>query len=125
MSDPKTKLDARTVLIARHPDGRQVLLLQRAEHKKLFPGLITGIGGAVEFAQGEQSDLLASLLREVAEETAIRLHDLQSPALRLCTLEARGTTAVLLFWFTATLTRFPTSPPPKEPSPSTTRTTSR
>ena len=40
-------LDVRTILLLRNSDGR-VLLLRRAANKKLFPNLITGIGGKVE-----------------------------------------------------------------------------
>src|ERR1051325_229163 len=66
------KLDVRTILLLRHPDGRQVLLLCRSPEKKLFPNLMTGIGGAVELASGEGADLEAAVLRELEEETRIR-----------------------------------------------------
>jgi 8-oxo-dGTP pyrophosphatase MutT (NUDIX family) len=107
MSFDQPILDVRTILIARHPDGHRVLLLKRSQDKKLFPGLITGIGGALEFSMGEEKDMTRAVLREVSEETAIGPDDLDSPALRLATLEARGQELVLLLWFTAGLKSVP------------------
>jgi hypothetical protein len=65
------RLDVRTALVLRHPDGRQVLLLRRSPGKRLFPGLVTGIGGRVEVERGEAADLDAALWREVDEQVLL------------------------------------------------------
>jgi 8-oxo-dGTP pyrophosphatase MutT (NUDIX family) len=101
------RLDVRTALVLRHPDGRQVLLLRRSPGKRLFPGLVTGIGGRVEVERGEAADLDAALWREVAEETAIRADHVEDLRLRLATLESRGDEQVLLLWFAGRLRGIP------------------
>src|ERR1051325_3535759 len=101
------KLDVRTILLLRHPDGRQVLLLCRSPEKKLFPNLMTGIGGAVELASGEGADLEAAVLRELEEETRIRRDQISDLRLRLATTLTRDHAQVLLLWYTAKLEEFP------------------
>jgi|SRR6267142_6522143 len=101
------RLDARTVLILRHPDRRQVLLLRRAPSKKLFPNQITGIGGAVELKLGEGNDLEAAILRELEEETQIRREQISPPQLRLSTVLSRDDMQVVLFWYTSNFLRVP------------------
>src|SRR5687767_8527174 len=83
-------LDVRTVLVLWHPDGQRVLLLRRAKTRKLFPGLITGIGGAVELRDGEGQDLTGACLRELEEETRIAKDDVRDVRLRLSTILTRG-----------------------------------
>ena len=100
-------LDVRTILVLRHPDGRQVLLLRRSPHKKLFPGLITGIGGAVELNMGEGADLEAAVLRELEEETRIARSDISDLRLRLTTVLNRDSATVLLLWYTGKLSIIP------------------
>jgi 8-oxo-dGTP pyrophosphatase MutT (NUDIX family) len=95
-----TSLDVRTVLLLNHPDRRRVLLLRRSPHKKLFPNLITGIGGAVELQRGEGDDLEAAMLRELAEETHIPSSVVSDLKLRLSTILTRDSQQVLLLWFT-------------------------
>ena len=101
------QLDVRTILVLRHPDRRQILLLRRSPHKKLFPNLITGIGGAVELALGEAADLDAAVLRELEEETRIGRADISDLRLRLTTVLSRDSTEVLLLWYTANLSMIP------------------
>jgi len=101
------QLDVRTILILRHPDRRQVLLLRRSPHKKLFPDLITGIGGAVELNLGEAADLDAAVLRELEEETRIARTDITELRLRLTTVLSRDCTQVVLLWYTADLSIIP------------------
>ena len=100
-------LDARNILILRHPDRRQILLLRRSTDKKLFPGLITGIGGAVELKMGEGSDLEAAVLRELEEETRIARTDISDLRLRLTIVLNRDSAMVLLLWYTGKLSIIP------------------
>jgi len=100
-------LDVRTILVLWHPDGRQVLLLRRSPQKKLFPGLITGIGGAVELALGEGADLEAAVLRELEEETRIARSDISDLRLKLTTVLSRDYAIVLLLWYIGRLEAVP------------------
>ena len=52
--------------------GDDVLLIQRARHKRLFPGKVNGVGGHVE--PGE--DVAASAAREIYEESGLAVDDL-------------------------------------------------
>ena len=100
-------LDVRTILILRHPDRRQVLLLRRSADKKLFPNLITGIGGSVELKMGEGADLEGAVLRELEEETQLHRKDISDLRLRLTTMLTRDDAQVILLWYTATLEKIP------------------
>lgn len=100
-------LDVRTAIILRHPTEPAVLLLRRSATKKLFPSLITGIGGKVELAQGEGDDLLGAAWREFQEETTIPAALVADVRLRLSTLISRGDQQVLLLWLTGQLLSLP------------------
>lgn len=100
-------LDVRTALILRHPTEPAVLLLRRSATKKLFPNLITGIGGKVELAQGEGDDLIGAAWREFHEETHIPATLVADVRLRLSTLISRGDQQVLLLWLTGQLLDLP------------------
>ena len=102
------QLDVRTAIILRHPTAAAVLLLRRSPTKKLFPNLITGIGGKVELAAGEGNDQHAAALREFGEETAIPLAFVTDLRLRLSTILTRDALQVILLWFTGCLTTLPT-----------------
>lgn len=52
--------------------GDEVLLVRRPADARLFPGLFNGVGGHVE--RGE--DILSAALREVQEETGLRVETL-------------------------------------------------
>jgi 8-oxo-dGTP pyrophosphatase MutT (NUDIX family) len=101
------QLDIRTILVLWHPDRRQVLLLRRSPSKKLFPSLITGIGGAVELARGEGMDLEAAVLRELEEETRIHRNVISNVRLRLTSVLSRNDEQVVLLWYTGNLERIP------------------
>ena len=100
-------LDVRTAIILRHPTESAVLLLRRSATKKLFPNLITGIGGKVELAQGEDDDLIGAAWREFQEETKISAGLVADVRLRLSTLISRGDQQVLLLWLTGRLLDLP------------------
>jgi len=53
--------------------GDRVLLIWRPPHARPFPGLFNGVGGHVE--RGE--DILSAAVREVEEETGLRVASLQ------------------------------------------------
>jgi 8-oxo-dGTP pyrophosphatase MutT (NUDIX family) len=102
------QLDVRSILLLWHPDRRKLLLLRRSGDRKLFPNLITGIGGTVELSQGEGEDLEGAALRELEEETHIRRDQISPPRLRLSTLLSREDKQVVLLWYTAELFAVPT-----------------
>lgn len=60
----------RTLCFVLH--GDDVLLIQRARHKRLFPGKVNGVGGHVEAGE----DVAASAAREILEETGLEVDDL-------------------------------------------------
>ena len=97
------ELDVRTILVLHDPAGERVLLLRRSPHKKLFPNLITGIGGKVELEDGEAEDIERSLWREVSEETGLGPDHIKNLKLRLTTILSRDQQQVVLFWFTGSL----------------------
>ena len=102
------KIDARVVLLLIHPDEDQILLLKRKADKLLFPGLITGIGGAVEANLGEHLDIGRTLIRECfKEETKIKQDIVTEIKLDLVTSQIRGGLTVLLFWYTGKLSAVP------------------
>ena len=102
------QLDVRTALILTHPtDESQILLLRRSAEKKLFPNLITGIGGKVEVEQGEDENLGKSMWREFTEETKIPRDTVEEARLRLTTIVNREDKVVILLWYTGKLTALP------------------
>jgi 8-oxo-dGTP pyrophosphatase MutT (NUDIX family) len=101
------KLDCRVALVLWHPNQRKVLLLKRAAFKKLFPGLITGIGGKLELEKGEGEDLGNAWRREFFEETNIEERLLADVKLKLSTLIYRDGEQFLLLWYTGKLTEVP------------------
>lgn len=101
------QLDVRTALVLRHPTESSVLLLRRSPTKKLFPNLITGIGGKVELTDGEGDDLVAAAWREFKEETRIPADLVADVRLRLSTIISRGDQQVLLLWLTGQLLDLP------------------
>jgi 8-oxo-dGTP diphosphatase len=71
-----------------------VLLIQRSQGARLFPGLYNGVGGHVE--RGE--DVLSAACREVREETGLDTPDLRLRCL-LHVNEGAGQPGVLVFVF--------------------------
>lgn len=101
------ELDVRTALVLRHPSENKVLLLRRSPTKRLFPSLITGIGGKVELEDGEGRNLLDAMWREFREETQIPVSTISDVGLRLTTIISRGALQVLLCWFSGQLVTVP------------------
>ena len=93
-------ISAYTVILLEH--GREYLLLQRSAEKQFAPNLWTGIGGKVE--QDEFGDLWSSALRELYEESGIRIDALEHFCLRRVMLQNRpGFPLTLLLYFTGNL----------------------
>ena len=84
----------RTLCFVLH--GDDVLLLKGAPTKRLYANLYNGVGGHVE----RDEDVLASLRREVREETGLKLID---PTLRAIVVADEGgeTPGVVIFVYTA------------------------
>lgn len=101
------ELIARTVLVLRHPDRKRVLLLKRSPAKKLFPNLITGIGGNAELGDGECSDLMRTVRREFSEETTIPEETVADVMPRLVTIATLPDQQVVIVWCTGSLTAVP------------------
>lgn len=83
----------RTLCFVTH--GDEVLLMQRAPHKRVFPSHYNGVGGHVE----RDEDPLTSAIREIKEETGLAVIN---P--RFCgstMIDAGEDTGILLFVFTA------------------------
>jgi 8-oxo-dGTP diphosphatase len=55
-------------------NGDKILLMKRANHKRLAPGLWTGVGGHIE--PEEVNDPKGSCIREVIEETGLKESDI-------------------------------------------------
>lgn len=53
--------------------GEEVLLLRGGPHKRLWAGLYNGVGGHVE----AHEDIYSGLLREIQEETGLKVHDVR------------------------------------------------
>jgi 8-oxo-dGTP diphosphatase len=76
-------------------NGDDVLLLKGAPTKRLYANLYNGVGGHVE----RDEDVLASLHREVREETGLEISD---PVLRAVIVADEGSgPGVLIFVYTA------------------------
>jgi 8-oxo-dGTP diphosphatase len=76
-------------------NGDDVLLLKGAPTKRLYANQYNGVGGHVE----RNEDVLASLRREVREETGL---EVESPALRAIIVADEGDgPGVLIFVYTA------------------------
>ena len=76
-------------------NGDDILLIKRAEHKRVFPGRYNGIGGHVE----RNEDPRSSVLREICEETGLSVHHVRFRG--VCHVDAGQGVGILMFVFTA------------------------
>jgi len=75
-----------------------LLLIKRSERARVFPGAYNGVGGHLE----RDEDVLTGALREIAEETGLRVAD---PRLRgVIHVDAGGANGILVFVFAARAT---------------------
>ncbi len=76
-------------------NGDDVLLIKRGVHKRVYPGRYNGVGGHLE----RDEDPLTGALREITEETALKVIDLRLRGIHQ--VDAGQDTGILLFIFTA------------------------
>lgn len=76
-------------------NGGDVLLMKRGPHKRIFPNKYNGVGGHVE--RGE--DVYSSALREVEEESGLKVRDLRLRGVHH--IDAGTTNGIMVFIFTA------------------------
>jgi 8-oxo-dGTP diphosphatase len=86
----------RTLCFVTH--GRDVLLMKRAAHKRVFPNRYNGVGGHIE----RDEDPTTSVIREVHEETGLRVKNTRLHG--VINIDAEQDTGVLLFVYTAEAT---------------------
>lgn len=83
----------RTLCFITH--GRDVLLLRRGEHKRVYPGRYNGVGGHLE----RDEDPLTSAIREMQEETGLALEDVRLRG--LIHVDAGSANGIIVFVFVA------------------------
>jgi len=90
----------------------EVLLMKRSEHKKIAPGLWSGIGGRIE--EAEMNSPLTSCLREIEEETGIKASQIEKLDFRYFALiksefgfQGTGHTLDSIYYFTGVLKEKP------------------
>lgn len=76
-------------------NGDDVLLMQRAAHRRVFPGRYNGLGGHIE----RDEDPYTAALREIREESGLAVHSQRLRAVH--NIDAGEATGIMLFVFTA------------------------
>ena len=76
-------------------NGDSVLLMKRAAHKRVFPNQYNGLGGHIE----RDEDPASAALREVHEESGLRVHSLRLRGIHH--IDAGADTGIMLFVYTA------------------------
>lgn len=76
-------------------NGDSVLLMKRGAHKRVFPNRYNGVGGHIE----RDEDPLTSAVREVEEETGLRVHNMRLRA--VYNVDAGDPTGIMVLVFTA------------------------
>ena len=75
--------------------GDRVLLLRGSQHKRIWANIYNGIGGHIE----RDEDVYAAALREIHEETGLRVDDLRLAG--LINIDGDQPAGIMLFVFTA------------------------
>lgn len=83
----------RTLCFVTH--GNDILLLKRAQHKRVYPGRYNGLGGHIE----RDEDPLTSAIREVQEETGLDVTNVEFCG--IIHVDAGAETGILVFVFKA------------------------
>jgi 8-oxo-dGTP diphosphatase len=83
----------RTLCFITH--GDDLLLMERARHKRAFPGMYNGIGGHIERNEAPA----ASALREIREETGLTVQNLTLRG--ISHIDSGQSIGIMLFIFTA------------------------
>lgn len=86
----------RTLCFITH--GRDVLLLKRGMHKRVYPGRYNGVGGHIE----RDEDPLTSALREMQEETGLAIEEVRLRG--LIHVDAGSANGIMVFVFSARAT---------------------
>ncbi|MCA9913864.1 MAG: NUDIX domain-containing protein [Anaerolineae bacterium] len=76
-------------------NGENVLLMQRAPHKRVFPNKYNGLGGHIE----RDEDPLTGARREILEESGLEVTDLRLRGVH--NIHAGEVSGIMLFVFTA------------------------
>jgi 8-oxo-dGTP diphosphatase len=76
-------------------NGRDVLLMKRAAHKRVFPNKFNGLGGHIE----RDEDPLSGAKREILEESGLEVQDIRLRSVH--NIDAGEQTGIMLFVFTA------------------------
>jgi 8-oxo-dGTP diphosphatase len=88
----------RTLCFVTH--GDDVLLLRGAPDKRIWPNKYNGVGGHVE----PDEDVHSAALREIREETGLKVRDLRLRGVINVPVDTDNNTGILVFVFTATAT---------------------
>jgi len=83
----------RTLCFITH--GDDVLLIKRAMHKRVWPGLYDGVGGHIE----RDEDPLTGAIREVQEETGLNVTNVRFRG--IIHVDAGAATGIMVFVFSA------------------------
>lgn len=83
----------RTLCFVTH--GDDILLLKRAEHKRIYPGRYNGVGGHIE----RDEEPLSGAIREIREETGLSVHNVQFCG--TIHVDAGHTNGIMVFVFRA------------------------
>ena len=83
--------------------GDKVLLMERGLHKKLAPGMWSGIGGFIE--PHEINSPMSACYREIEEETGIKAEDIDDLEMRYMTIQCSVGAIEIIYYFTGTLKR--------------------
>ena len=76
-------------------NGRDILMMKRSPHKRVFPNQYNGLGGHIE----RDEDPLTCAIREIKEESGLDVHSVRLRTIH--NIDAGQDTGIILFVFTA------------------------